>query len=324
MNSESLLHLRRAFPLSWRMVRRCRLPTARMGEPYFMSFEPGGGIFGERWDRFDANGVLYKGAYHPVSIAQYALHCYELFSDGDGAARDTFLRQAEYLRGAQQPDGTYPYPFPHPGYGVAAGWISGLAQAETFSVFLRAYAITNDEAYLDAARASLAVLERSTAEGGAAFIRENDVFFEEMPARPTHILNGHIFCAFAVWEATQCGLASAHLQELHRAAIETLVKWLPLYDDDGWSYYELAVQGEGKRRYVPITYHQTHINLLHVYSAMTGRREFEEMSARWRRGLDRWDVRVAVWRDSIEWVADTAIRRLRRAPAGAWRSLLAH
>ena len=321
MYSEALLHLRRAFPLNWSMVRKCRLPIGRIDEPYFVRFEPGGGIFGERWNQFDPSGVLHKGAYHPVSIAQYALHSYERFSEGDTAARETFLRQAEYLRGAQQPDGTYPYPLPHPGYDVPAGWISGLAQAETFSVFLRAYAITNNAEYLDRARASLGAFERTTDAGGVTFIRGNDVFFEEMPARATHILNGHLLCAFSVWEAGRYGLASARVTELHEAAIETLIRWLPLYDDDGWSYYELAVQGEGKRHYVPITYHQLHVNLLRIYGAMTSRREFDDLSASWRRGLDRWDVRARVWRDSLEWIAESGMRRLRRAPAGAWRSL---
>lgn len=320
--SELLLHLRRAFPVRWAMVRRCRLPLGRLGEPYPVSFDPGAGIFGERWNSFDANGILFKGAYHPVSIAQYALYCYERFSDGEATARDAFLRHADFLRDAQQSGGTYPYPFPHPAYDVPAGWISGLAQAEAFSVFVRAYALTNDAEYIDRARAALAPLERNAGAGGVTFMRGDDVFFEEMPARPTHILNGHLSCAFSVWEAMQYGLASNALAELHEASIRTLIKWLPLYDDNGWSYYELAVLGDGKRRYVPITYHQTHINQLRVYAAMTARAEFAGMSDRWRRGLDQWSVRARVWRDSIEWVAQSTIRRLRHAPAGTWRSVM--
>jgi hypothetical protein len=321
MPNDMLLHLRRAFPVQWHMERKCRLPVGRMDEPYFVSFDPGSGLFGERWDAFDASGVLCKGAYNAVSIAQYALYCYERFCQGDDAARAAFLRQVAYLCAAQQSDGTYRYDFPHQAYGVAPGWISGLAQGEAFSVFLRAYALTKRGEFLDRGHAALSSFERAVENGGVTYVCGDDVFFEEMPGRVTHILNGHVSAAFAVWEAIRYGIATPALQQLHDRAIDTLVRWLPLYDADGWSFYELAVQGNRKRRYVPITYHQTHIAVLHVYAAITGRAEFARMSERWRRGLNRWDVRARVWRDSMEWVAESAVRRLYRAPAGSWRSL---
>jgi hypothetical protein len=321
-SSETLLHLRKAFPVSWRMGRRCRLPSGRFGEPFFMSFDPGAGIYGERWNSFDGDGVLFKGAYNAVSIAQYALYCYERLCEGDDAAREPFLKQVQYLCRSQHADGTYRYGFEHSGYGVPAGWISGLSQGEAFAVFLRAYALTGNAEYADRAKAALASFERDVHASGVTYVRGSDVFFEEMPARATHILNGHIFASFSVWEAIRHGFASPALAGLHEAAIETLVRWLALYDDDGWSYYELAVRGNEPRHYVPITYHQTHICLLRVYAAMTGRAEFQTMADKWRRGLNRWDVRARVWRDSAQWAAQAALRRLYKTPSGTWRSLL--
>jgi len=320
--SELPIHLLRAFPVRWRMVRRCTLPAGVAGEPYYLSFVPGGGIFGERWDRFDENGVLFKGAYHPVSIAQYALHCYEAIARGQAGARDAFLAQVRYLRGAQQADGTLRYAFEHPAYGLQPGWISGLTQGEAFSVFFRAFVLTQDAEYRDRALSALKPFERSTADGGVTFMHENDVFFEEMPAQPTHILNGHLCAAFGVWEAMTHGLATPHLRDLHEASVETLLRWLPRYDARGWSYYQLAMRGEEPRRYVPITYHQLHVNQLHVYAAMTGREAFERTSRYWRDGLDRWDVRARVWRDSVRWVTQSVARRVRREQPGAWRSIL--
>lgn len=305
------------------MVRRCTLPTGVAGEPYYLSFVPGGGIFGERWDRFDERGVLFKGAYHPVSIAQYALHRYEAIAQGDGGARDAFLAQVRYLSDAQQADGTLRYAFEDASYGLQPGWISGLTQGEAFSVFFRAFVLTQVAEYLDRARAALKPFERSTADGGVTFIAQNDVFFEEMPAQPTHILNGHLCAAFGVWEAIVHGLATPQLRELHDAAIETLLRWLPRYDAGGWSYYQLAVRGDEPRRYVPITYHQLHVNQLHVYAAMTGRDAFERTSQYWRDALDRWDVRARVWREGALWVTRSVLRRLRREQPGAWRSILA-
>jgi hypothetical protein len=316
----ALLDLARHFPVSWKMVRRCRLPEGRLGEPYYVSFEPGAGIFGEQWTGFDKRGVLWSGQYNPVSIAQYALHCYEQLSTGDAGARERFLRQAAYLRDAQQENGAYVYAFAHPRYGLEPGWLSGLAQGEAASVLFRAYAITNDDAYLNAAMRALEPYTRDLAHAGISYMRGNDVFFEELAGCPVHILNGHISAAFALWEAQHYGFASTELCNVHAAAIETLVRWLPHYDAGGWSFYQLALRG-GNRHYAPITYHQTHINFLRVYAAMTGRPEFEAMSRRWRRGLDRWDVRMRVWLDGVSWIGEVAALRLRRGATPPWQPM---
>ncbi len=197
---EAVLAVRKTFPLRWRMVRQCRLPQRILGEPYFAGFEPGGGIYGEYWDRFDSNGVLFKGSYNHVSIAQFALHQYERARE-DERARIAFFRHAGYLRDALEVDGTLRFPFSLPDYDLQPGFISAMAQGEAVSVFLRAYALGNDERYMDAARSALVPLERSTDSGGATLMRGNDVFFEEVPDLPTHILNGHLWAAFGVWEA---------------------------------------------------------------------------------------------------------------------------
>jgi hypothetical protein len=303
------------------MVRTCRLPSRELGEPYYLQFEPGSGIYSERWTEFDANGVLYNGAYNSVSIAQYALHCYDKAHAGDRDARAAFLCQAAYLREAQHPDGSYPYAYGHADFCLGPGWISAMSQGEACSVFLRAFALTKDQQYLDCAIAALKPLEYNTEAGGATYMSNNDTFFEEVAGMPTHILNGHLCAAFAVWEACEYGIASRRLQELHEAAIDTLVRWLPLYDDRGWSFYDLGIQARAKRHYVPITYHQTHIVQLRVYAAMTGREEFAAMANRWEESLQRWDVRARVWSDGAKRLAESAFRRMRKTPNGPWRVL---
>jgi hypothetical protein len=196
-----------------------------------------------------------------------------------------------------------------------------MAQGEACSVFLRAFALTNEQRYAECAIEALKPLERSTDAGGATYMRDNDVFFEEVAGVPTHILNGHLWAAFAVWEACEYGFASSALRELHEASIETLLRWLPLYDDRGWSFYDLGVQAGTKRHYVPITYHQTHIVELRVYAAMTGRAQFAAMARRWEESLHRWDVRARVWSDGAKRLAESAFRRMRKTPNGPWRVL---
>lgn len=316
-----LVDLQKNFPVRWEMRRQYRLPTDEPQQPFYTSWHPGGGIFGEEWDRFDNDGVLFAGRYNPNSVAAYALYCYERLYAGERAMREPMLRQTEYLLRTQREDGAFPYAFALPQYGLQPGWISGIAQGKAAAALWRAYAITQDARYRAAATRALLPLTRDISQGGTALLRGSAAFFEEIGSNPTHILNGHVTAAFAAWEACRFGFAPPGLDEIHQAAIRTLLDILPRYDADGWSYYQLAVRENGERHFAPINYHQTHIAQMHVYSAMTGRGEFLEMSRKWRRGLAQWSVRARVWGDSGAWLLETLARRLARRSAEPWRPL---
>ena len=320
--SRALTELRRKFPLDWRMVRRSRLPAGRLGEPYPIEWDPGEGVFGERWNRFDERGVFYDGvAYNPVSIAQYALHEHQRLCDGDSSARERFFNQVRFLESAIGEDGAYRYQVAMPQYGVRPGWISGLAQGESASVFFRALALTGETRYRALALRALEPLRRDIAVGGTSLIRDDAVFFEEIASAPCHILNGHLCAAFAVWESIAYGVADDELRRLHEGAVRTLADWLPRYAADGWSYYQLASRA-GERHYASIFYHQTHIVQLRAYAAMTGVPAFAETAEAWLCGLERWDVRARVWGDSAQWFVQTAARCAAARSAPPWQSMV--
>ncbi len=153
-----------------------------------------------------------------------------------------------------------------------------MAQGSAASVLFRAYALTGCGDYRDVALQTLAPLQTDISDGGASLIRGDVVFFEEVSAQPCHILNGHLFAAFAVWEACQFAHVSPKLHRLHERAVETLLRWLPLYDAQGWSYYQFAARDDDERDYAPILYHQAHIAQLYVYTAMTQREAFRSMA----------------------------------------------
>lgn len=318
-----LREVSRHFPLTWRMSRPYRLPSSQQGEPYYLSWFPGGGPFGERWTRaqFDRNGVIRLGSfYNPVTVANFALHNYELLCDGLESARASFLAQAQYFLRAQREDGAFPYEFASPRYGAQSGWLSAMAQGMAASVLLRAHALTAEPKYREAALRAARPLALDISKGGVSFIRDGAVFFEEIAsADPVHILNGHLCAAFAVWELTEHKIAP-FLNDLHAAAVGTLERWLPNYDADGWSYYQLATR-QGERHYAPLFYHQIHVAQLHVYHAMTKRRSFMEMSVKWRNAMDDPHVRARVWLDSIGWLFKGLLRRTRGAPVPVWSSI---
>lgn len=263
------------------MRRAYRLPVRSLGEPYFIS-----------WN-FDAeipkssNGIINNGT-NPVTAAQYALTLHQR------DAREPFLAHATFIRDNMEADGKFPYHFRHESYGLGVTWYSAMPQGEAASVLLRAYALTGDLTYVEAAKRSLEPLQRDVRDGGVSYLRGSDVFFEEAASaeRPVHVLNGHLFAAFGLWEVLEHGFGNAALRELHAGAVETLRRWLPKYDLDGWSRYALAVDENSVPHIATLMYHQFHIAQLTVYAAMTGEAVFASYAARWRHNLDDAGIRL--------------------------------
>lgn len=305
--------LQRMFPLSWRMQRAYRLPTGVLGEPYFIRWLPDARPFGEGWNdaTFSEDGVVQLNTFrNPVQIAQYALDQYERCDEASAKAR--FLAQADYFVRAQRADGAYPYPIALPAYSANPGFISAMAQGEVASVLLRAFALTRNDAYLEAGKSALRPLLRSVDDGGASYIDGEDLFFEEIAADPPcHILNGHIYAAFGLWEYVAAGFADAALCNAHQTALATLDRWLERFDLGGWSSYDLALDENGRRHFASLWYHQFHIAQLRVFAAMTGRPRFHTMADRWEGALTRFNVRAAVWEHGAKSLVSACGRRAR-------------
>jgi hypothetical protein len=230
-------------------------------------------------------------------------------------ARSGFLAQVTDLERAQRLDGSFPYARASADYAAPAGWISAMAQGEAASLFLRAYALTGRSSYADAARNAIAPLRRDLRDGGASYLRSGDVFFEEVAVEPAcHILNGHLYAAFGLWEVLRHGFGDPELEELQRAAIATIERYLPLYDVDGWSCYDLTTMIDGRRHWAPLWYHHFHIAQLRVYAAMTQREVFAKYAERWNAALSDPRTRKAVWTYGTRSLAQAVLRRARLAP----------
>jgi|SRR5579872_103100 len=323
-HSNIFRYLQQLFPTSWDLTRPFRSPSTIAG-PYYITWFPGGPPLGEGWDSesFDSDGVLLiGGVYKPADIAQYALSQHEALCEGFVQAKPMFLAQARYLQRAQRDDGSYPYTQPNPEYSAASGWISAMAQGEAASVLMRAWVLTQDQDLKNAAEKALVPLRKDVARGGASFIRGSSVFFEEVATpNPCHILNGHLFAAFAIWEAVQIGLADEELKNLHAVSISTLGRWLDLYDAGGWSYYDLATDLEGQRHLASLFYHQFHISQLEVYGAMTGVLQFTRKAMLWRRAVGQLSARVRVWQYGLRVVANALTRKLLGRKRAAWEPM---
>lgn len=318
--------LHRMFPLRWKMTRGYRLPTGDPAQPYYISWSAAPRPIGEGWDApvFDEHGVVQIGTYrNPVQLSQFGFHQYARACEGDERARASFLAQATYLAHNQRSDGGYEYPIPAPAFNAKPGWLSAMAQGEAASVLLRAHAITGDAMYLERGRHALEPLKRDMSRGGASTIDRGDVFFEEVAAEPAcHILNGHLYAHFGVWEYVRFGFADDELTTLYHDALRTVERWLPYYDAGGWSCYDLAADSAGRRHYAPLWYHHFHIAQLRVFAAMTQRDIFAGMADRWESALHRYDVRARVWAYNAASLARAAARRVQRRATTAFQPIV--
>lgn len=317
--------LRSFFPFVWRMRRRYRVPSAEPSQPYYIYY-PSGEKPDQPWTgvTFDERGVIVgRKGYNPVTIAQYALYSHERSLRNIPGSHDAFRAQIDYLVDNQRGDGAYVYDDPTPQYGITEQFTSAMAQGVAASALARAFIQTSELRYRDAAVRAIEPLKRDVCEGGVSYIRDGDVFFEELATeQPCHILNGHLFAAFGVWDLQRIGLADQELTDLHAAAIETLLRWLPHYEDGRWSYYQLAIRNKNTRHYAHISYHHLHIAQLHVYAVMTGREEFREVAHRWEQRLERPDVRARVWLDSAGWLFETFGDRVGLMRLTPWRPMM--
>jgi heparosan-N-sulfate-glucuronate 5-epimerase len=254
---------------------------------------------------------MVGGQYKPVDIAQYALFQYGRLKAGYPEAETSFLNQARYLMRAQRPDGSYIYETPVPEYGAGPCWSSAMAQGEAISVLLRAWLWTGDDRFKAAAQSAAQPLCLDTRHGGVAYLRNGDVFFEEVATPdPCHILNGHLFAAFGIWELLRVRLGNELLRNIFAASLETLSQWITLFDAEAWSYYDLAVDTTGARHLALLLYHNFHIAQLRVFAAMTGNAVFDVTASRWESALASFAQRVRLWSYGARVVARALLKRL--------------
>ena len=215
----------------------------------------------------------------PTLLAQRALGFYDRHLSGEGQAAERVLDAVRMLleRGSYRDRAlVWEYTTPVPKYGLRPPWRSCMAQGQGASALLRAYLLTGDEAYVEAALAAVGALTAKEAEL-VACEPEGPVLQECVTSPPSHILNGWIYALWGVWEvAVLVGdRASSDLFDRSVAALAALV---PSYDTGWWSRYSL---------YSPLApdvakpfYHRIHVVQLQAMHRLTGATVFGEVAGR--------------------------------------------
>ena len=248
----------------------------------------------------DEDGVLYNAAsgdipavYHPTSIAQYALACWNAYlAVGDKKQREAFETQAYWLLSHELrfPNGAggWPMPFAAKDFHVSKPWLSALTQGNVISVFVRAYQLTGTSMFLEAARRAVRTFELDILDGGVSTRLAGDgIFFEEVAAYPAaHVLNGYILALFGLYDYLALTQES-EIAALIQRSLTTFHAIIDEFDAGYWSRYDLL-----HRHLVPLFYHALHIVLLKALADYSGCEHCMQLAIRWEAYQHRFSCRL--------------------------------
>lgn len=200
---------------------------------------------------------------HPVSTATWALYNYqEYVKTNSDIFRDEFLSTAEALRRCLVPlelaDRSeiglvyYNFDWNYRESAIKKPWLSGMAQGMFISVMLRAYRVTSQPRYLQAAELAFnSLIKPSPVFGQLISSLGDEMWVQEYPpihisgdrVAPSNVLNGGLIGAFGIYE--YLAFTQSHdLQPIMGRIIRFLESHLKDYDlrDIGPSYGLLSLE----------------------------------------------------------------------------------
>lgn len=205
---------------------------------------------------------------NPEACFQFALGLHDRWlAEGDESLLEQFLFYARYFRDRQTENGDFAYLFDY-GAHLRAPWFSPLAQSRGASVMLRAYLITEDASFREAALKALHKFRTPISAGGCLgyAARTGSPYFEEYPPDPTEVINGFMAAAIGPWELARF-LNAPDGVELAALAKTSLEKMLPEFTLTWWSLYDQN-RRDTFPNYHSSRYHKMCIGYLQVLALM--------------------------------------------------------
>lgn len=251
----------------------------------------------------DQKGVImldYKGAlglrYNPNAIAQSALGFYELYLDALGAGdfssldrhKNDFLTQAEWFLDHGRPVSDdirlWEYEFDFEGRELQkAPWRSALAQGQALSVLIRAFQLTGNPSYSEAAHKGFNAFRRDGYEHPHGVICKDDegVWLEEVFfSKPNHILNGLIWALWGVRDY-MIWTGDPYAVRLYNQSEQTLADHLHLYDLGFWTAYDDPRGLKGPLMPTSPYYHRLHTVQMECMYMLTKRDVYGRTHEKW-------------------------------------------
>jgi len=244
-----------------------------------------GPLDGEGIPLFDPGLVRLTGAplYHPIVIIQYGLAHHDLALDGDGEAKEVFVKCTRWLEENATEEAlgrfvVWPYTFPIRTPRVRPPWISGMAQGQALSLLARAFLKTQSARTAEVAHRAARSFCCTVRDGGVVSVSESGAYIIEEVAHPSaiHILNGFLYGLFGLYEYLKV-FEDADLQPVFEKCLRGVEEILPLFDMGWWSRYSLGVRWNVATPY----YHDVHIRQLKHLAVLLNRPQFDLYAQRW-------------------------------------------
>ena len=226
--------------------------------------------------------------YNPLILAGEGLNYYTNYNNtGDIKSKEYFINTANWLvNNAKHNEGGYSLwanEFTWPWYNeLTPPYYSAYTQAMGIDVLARAYALSNNQTYLDEANKAFLALLVNYDYGGVTTIEDNNgdlLFFHEL-AKPgfqkTYILNGQTGALLHIWEYYKITHNPA-AKLVFDKGINYLKQNLWKYDTGTWSRYDLKPIGQTDNL-ASMDYQKIHIDHLKKLYDITGEPILKEYS----------------------------------------------
>lgn len=216
-------------------------------------------------------------------VAHLALANWDAFATtGDPGYREGFLKHVSTLRD-RQVDGRWEWLIEVPSRDLKAPWISAMTQSLGISVFLRAYQFTGEPDYLSRAHAAMKWIGMPLADGGTAFPVAVGTWYEEYPnaVRPSHVLNGHIWALFGIWDLYRV-TGDRNALRMFEEGVLALKAEIERYDLGYWIVYDQLNRVDVVNGF----YVSFIVEQLKALFAITGDRQFQRLARKWSGYLD--------------------------------------
>jgi len=275
-------------------------------------------VLGEDFSGYqkDEEGVPFKWSraerrriYNPVTVCHYGLYWFNRYlTRGLEKDRRLLLQQAEWLlnNGSSGPKKSllFYYSFDVPEYTLKAPWVSGMAQGEALSLFLRAYEISGRSIFLESCHRVFNSLMIPVDEGGPlARFPDGTPIIEEYPSPIglIGVLNGSIYGILGIYDYL-IYTKNRRVNRIFKDLIEGLKRNLSNYDCCFWSFYDI----KNPQRLSSVNYHRLHVEMMRVLYKITGEETFYLYHERWKSQLASPHCR-------LRWLAGKGIEKLKTA-----------
>jgi len=226
---------------------------------------------------------VHPAGYHPTIIGQYALANWNQYlATNDDHYRNVFLTQANWLvqheahicNGA----GGWPISSPHPDVPTKGSWLSALAQGNAISVLIRAFQLTAEAEFLEAAHHAIQTFKQDILDGGISNpVGDEGIFFEEVAVYPAaHILSGFIFGLFGLYDYLAL-TSDIEVKELIQRSLSTMHLFLDEFDVGFWTRVDLL-----HRRLASSDHLALQCMLLETLAIYSGCEHCSMLASRWK------------------------------------------